>query len=117
MTATTTPTLVRVDDREGEGRCDACEREGLRWVCVLSDGTEVGTECAKAALGYKPTPKAYAWVADYAPVSEYREGNGASAVTWTLYAAKTGNATRATRDGVLVMVGGAMATWQQRGWL
>lgn len=120
MTATAKtakPTLVRVEDREGEGRCGACEREGLRWVCVLSDGTEVGTECAKVALGWKPTPKSYTWTADYTPVAEHTECAGTSSeVVWVLWQHKSGTATRMTRGGALDTVGGARGVWTQRGW-
>ena len=105
--------LVRVDDREGNGRCGACQREGLRWICVLSDGTEVGTECAKAALGYKPTPKTYAWVSDYTAVAERTEGSA----VWTLWQAKNNSTTRETLNGNLRSIGGCRQAWERNGWL
>lgn len=115
----TTLSLVRVEDREGEGVCQACDRDWLRWVCILSDGTEVGTECAKSLLGYKPTPKSYAWVSEFVPVAEHRDGivmGGAPAV-WVLWQHKTGSATRETLNGSLQAVGGVLQAWERRGWL
>lgn len=63
MTAKLHIELIR--DCEGAGRCGACQREGLRWVAQLSDGSHVGLECAKKVLGFRPAPKAYNWIADY----------------------------------------------------
>lgn len=63
--------ITKVEDHEGMGRCGHCEREGLRWIVVLSDGTSVGTECAKRVLGYTLKPASYTWMTGYAPIAEY----------------------------------------------
>jgi hypothetical protein len=53
---------VKVEDHEGHGICRQCDRENLRWIVTLSDGSTVGTECARTVLGYKPAPASYRWV-------------------------------------------------------
>lgn len=105
--------LVKIEDHEGDGTCAACGREGLRWIAVLSDGTQVGTECAKAVLGYRPTPKSYAWVADYTPVAEFTEYGE----TFVMWQHKRSAQTAETRNGVLSSVGGVRAEWTRRGWV
>ncbi|ADA84007.1 hypothetical protein SCOOT17C_79 [Mycobacterium phage Scoot17C] len=50
--------LVKVEDHEGTGECPACGRTGLRWICVMNDGSRAGVECAKKLLGYRPAPQA-----------------------------------------------------------
>jgi hypothetical protein len=108
---TTRPTITRYEDHEGDGTCGACGREGLRWIARLSDGSGIGTECAKAVLGYTVARKDYAWTTDFAPVAtvvEYGE-------TLVLWQSKSGSQTRETRDGRLVKVGGARKEWQQEG--
>lgn len=119
MRATARVTLVRVEDREGAGTCLVCGREGLRWVCVLSDGSQVGTECAKPVLGWKPTPQQYKWTPDYRPVAEHDDGELPSGgrCIYVLWQHKTGSTTRETRNGRLTAVGGARDDWQRRGWL
>jgi hypothetical protein len=106
-------TLAKIEDREGDGTCSACDREGLRWVAILSDGTGVGLECAKKILGFKPAPGSYAWVADFRPSAEHRD----HAVIYVLWQHKRGNATRETRNGHLTEIGGVRNTWIRRGWL
>ena len=113
MTTTSTPHLVKVEDHEGTGTCGACDREGLRWVCILSDGSRIGTECAKKLMGWKMAPKAYNWVADFEPVAEFVE-YGATYVLWQY---KRGAQTRETRNGHLVAVGGRREEWKRMGWL
>lgn len=105
--------LVKIEDHEGDGRCGACGREGLRWIAVLSDGTQVGTECAKAVLGYRPTARDYSWVVDYTAVAEHVEYG----VTYIMWQHKRGARTVATRNGVLDTVGGVRAEWTRRGWV
>lgn len=112
MSETAQVTLHKMEDHEGFGICAACGREGLRWIARLSDGSGVGTECAKAALGFKPAPKSYNWVADYRPVAEHTDA-GAHLILWQH---KTGTATRETTDGYLTAVGGVRAAWTARGW-
>lgn len=112
-TADHTVTLARVEDREGEGTCAACGREGLRWIAILSDGTGVGLECAKRVLGFRPAPASYNWIADFTAVAEHHD----YAVVYVLWQHKRGNATRETRNGALTQVGGVRAEWARRGWL
>jgi hypothetical protein len=109
---TATVTLVKVEDHEGNGECSECGRTGLRWIATLSDGTTVGVECAKKVMGWKPAPKTYAWTADFAATAEHIEC-GETFILWT---AKTGNATRETRNGNLTAVGGVRQAWTARGW-
>ena len=71
--STATVTLVKIEDHEGNGECRECGRTGLRWIATLSDGTHVGTECAKQILGWKPTPKTYTWVADFTAIAKVVE--------------------------------------------
>ena len=105
-------TLVMIEDAEFEGTCGECGRNGLRWLARLSDGTAVGTECAKAILGYKPAPKMYAWVPDYRPVATHVDYG----VTYVLWRHKSGTATRETRNGHLSAVGAVPREWERRGW-
>jgi hypothetical protein len=105
-------TISKIEDHEGNGRCSACDREGLRWICTLSDSTTVGTECAKKLVGYKPAPKQYQWVADFAPGAEHNDHG----VVYVMWQHKSGNATRETRNGHLSTVGGVGADWDRLGW-
>lgn len=106
MQTTKAPTLVKIEDHEGDGTCGACGREGLRWVATLSDDSTVGMECAKAVMGFKPAPKDYKWTADYRPVAKHVTGYGAAVVLWEH---KIGGPSRLTVDGRLTVVGGAQA--------
>lgn len=103
---------IKIEDHEGNGICTACGREGLRWIVTLSDGTQVGTECTKKILGYKPQSKHYNWIADFEIIAEHNE-RGTYFVMWQQ---KNGRETRETRDGSLVSVGGIRKDWTQRGW-
>jgi hypothetical protein len=115
---TQTVHMVKIEDHEGEGRCGACQREGLRWIVTMSDGSQVGTECAKRVMGYKPAPKSYAWVADYQPVAEHTECPASKyAATYVLWQHKAGTKTIETRNGVLQAVGGVRQAWERKGWL
>jgi hypothetical protein len=114
MTTTTRPRLVKIEDHEGYGICHECRREGLRWVAVLSDGTQVGTECAKRVLGFKLAPKDYNWAADFTPVAEYVDC-GDMFVLWQHKQRPTLD--RSTLNGRLFAVNGVRAEWQRRGWL
>ena len=63
MTSYTAPAaadlhVVRYEDAEGDGRCGHCDREGLRWLAHLSDGTAVGTGCMRKVLGIPNAPAA-----------------------------------------------------------
>jgi len=44
-------TITKIEDREGQGICQHCSREGLRWIVILSDGSSVGLDCAKELTG------------------------------------------------------------------
>lgn len=95
---------VRVEfihDREGDGFCGACQREGLRWVVQLSDGSMVGLECAKAVLGFRPAPKAYKWVEDFRLVGTV--SNPYETLGW--WERKDGKAGAVTVNGVLKVTG------------
>jgi hypothetical protein len=111
--STATPTLVKVEDHEGDGHCGHCAREGLRWICILSDGSAVGVECAKKVMGFKPAPKSYAWVSEFEAVAEHTE----CGQVFVLWQHKSSSQTRYTREGVLVSVGGARQEWEHRGWV
>ncbi|AER49192.1 hypothetical protein SEA_KATNISS_80 [Mycobacterium phage Katniss] len=105
--------LVKVEDHEGTGECPSCGRTGLRWICVMNDGSRAGVECAKKLLGYRPAPKHYNWVPEFTAVAEYVEAGQ----TFVLWQHNTSGQTRETRNGILVAVGGARAAWQRRGWI
>ena len=111
--AETRPTIAKIEDREFDGTCGACGREGLRWIAVLSDGSALGLECAKRVIGYKPAPTAYAWIGDFRVVAEHVEHG----VTYVLWQSRRGAGTRETQNGVLMSVGGARAEWTAKGWL
>lgn len=115
MTATKTARLhiVKIEDHEGDGTCTVCGREGLRWIVTLSDGTQVGTECTKRALGYAITPAKHKWTTAFRPVAEHTDCGS----TYVLWEARTGNGTRETRDGHLTVVGGVRQAWAGRGWI
>lgn len=118
MTTTKTPTLAYVMDAEGAGECGACDRTGLRWIAVLSDGSHVGLECAKKVMGFRPAPKAYNWIPEFEIVATKVECAGTSSeCTWALWQHKTGPQTRETRNGSLATVGGARGDWERRGWV
>lgn len=105
--------IAKIEDREHEGLCSSCGREGLRWIATLNDGTQLGLECAKKVLGYRPAPNKYQWVEHFTAVAEHTE----SGYVWVLWAAKKGHETRETRNGHLMAVGGCRRDWQTRGWL
>lgn len=105
MTNTTAAklTIEVIRDCEGEGRCGACDREGLRWVAQLSDGSNVGLECAKRVLGFKPAPKSYNWQADYTLKGTLSKG----AEFFGVWIHTNGRAAAITRNGVMVCNGPA----------
>jgi hypothetical protein len=70
MDTTRRPTLVKVEDHEGDGICQLCSRSGLRWLVALSDGSRLGLECAKKTMGWNLTRNDYTWVPDYRAVAE-----------------------------------------------
>lgn len=96
-------TIEIIRDCEGDGRCGACGREGLRWVAQLSDGSNVGLECAKRVLGFKPAPKSYNWQAAFT-LTETRRTYGAF---WGLWVSESGKAAAVTLNGNLQCSGGA----------
>lgn len=111
--APSTVKIAKVEDHEGFGRCQECDREGLRWVITLSDGRQVGSECAKQALGFRIRPSEHSWVTGFDAVAEHVE-YGETRVLWQ---SKTGAQSRETRSGLLVRVGGARREWESQGWL
>lgn len=120
MTQTTTAhlTITRIEDREGEGDCSHCQRTGLRWIVILSDGTAVGVECAKKVLGYKPAPKSYQWVQHFTvEATKVERWPNGEETHWAMWTRKDGRETRETSNGVLVTVGGVRADWTRKGWL
>lgn len=69
---TTQTTITKFEDHEGYGLCTACGREGLRWIAVLSDGSAVGSECAKRKTGVPmPAPSKLAWLKGKRVVAEH----------------------------------------------
>ncbi len=105
--------ITVIENFEGDGTCSACKREGLVWVATLSDGSQVGLECAKKVLGFKPTPNTYSWITNYKLEATHVEYG----TTYGLWVSKTGNATRETQDGTLISVGGVRADWASKGWI
>jgi hypothetical protein len=105
-------TLAKIEDREGDGTCSSCNRQGLRWIAVLSDGTAVGLECANKILGFRPARTAYSWAEHFTAVAEHTE----SGSVYVLWQRKGGRETRETRNGILESVGGARRDWISRGW-
>ncbi len=114
MNATPKPTVSHIEDHEGTGECSACPRTGLRWIVVLSDGTKVGTECAKKITGtaVAATPKSHGWIHLFEVAATHVEHG----VTYALWKRIGGTATRETRNGHLTAVGGVEADWIRRGW-
>jgi hypothetical protein len=105
---TTKLSIDKIEDREGDGTCRHCDREGLRWIFVLSDGTEIGSGCARKVLGFAPAPKAFAWVSKFEAV--------ATANGYTLYQSKThGDAVMAIAQGANLVVNGPGA-WVTSRW-
>jgi hypothetical protein len=105
--------VVKVEDHEGTGECGACPRTGLRWIVVLSDGSRIGTECAKRVLGIPVSPRNHRWVEHFDVIAEFTDGRE----SWVLYRRKGGVQTRDTRNGALMGIGGCEADWKRRGWL
>ena len=110
---TNTLTITKIEDHEGNGHCGHCDRDNLRWICTLTDGTQVGTECAKKILGWKPSPKNYQWISDFQIVAEHIEAD----TTFVMWQQKDGRETRETRNGGLVSIGGIRSDWTKRGWI
>lgn len=93
------PTIIKVLDREDNGRCQECARENIRWVAVLSDGSTVGSECAKKITGQVFIPANYSWVTGATEVAATVDCD----TTWVMW-------TRGTRaylaaNGILKSVG------------
>ena len=103
MTNTESLKVVKVEDHEGDGECRACGRTGLRWIVTLSDGSQIGTECAKKILGIKVTPKAHEWTSAFVAVAQ-KTYFQYEVVLWQSKA--TGKAGRITFNGNLQAVGG-----------
>ena len=78
---TTKLSITKVLDREGEGCCQECGRTNVRWIAVLSDGSTVGSECAKKITGQAFSPAKYAPLAG---ATEIASGLDCGA-TWTLF--------------------------------
>jgi hypothetical protein len=78
----TTATVSHLIDAEGSGTCQECQRDGLRWIVVLTDGAHLGMECTKRVLGYAVPRKAVQPLAGLT-VTETAVRHGE---TWTLYA-------------------------------
>lgn len=83
MTTTAAITVWKIEDHEGDGVCQECGKEGLRWVTFLSDGSRVGGECAKRIMGWKPTAKSHSWVTGLHAVAEGRVSPTQHAVLWS----------------------------------
>lgn len=102
---TDTPALSHYEDHEGDGTCSRCQREGIRWIAVLTDGTRVGGECAKKVLGHNiPSAKRLNWLAKFRP-AEMWTFCGKSYVRWVHVNPEVAQ-DRLTIDGVLWQVGG-----------
>ena len=99
MTNTETLTVHKVEDYEGDGECGHCDRKGLRWIVTLSDGSKVGSQCAKKLMGWKATPKNFNWTARFNVVEEKTMNHG----HYVLWQGKTG------KGGVLMINGHATA--------
>jgi hypothetical protein len=110
MNTTSKLHITKVEDHEGFGRCGQCERENLRWVVVLSDGTRVGTECAKRACGIVVKAATYQWMTEYEPVAEYAD----KFETAVVYQHRTSDRTRLVVNGYLQVNGGGMAEFARR---
>lgn len=108
------PRLIRIEDHEGSGSCSACQREGLRWIAVLTDGSRVGLECMKRITGRsKPQPVHYEWLGGFELVAEYDDYGH----HFALWQSKSSSATRTTQNGSLVAIGCQREAWAARGWL
>lgn len=95
--------ITKIEDHEGFGRCSECGRENLRWIVVLSDGTRVGTECAKKVCGIAVNTRKLGWLASCTEIDEY----STKWETFTLYAHKTiEGRTLLAINGVLYNLGG-----------
>ena len=109
---TSTATIAKITDHEGHGHCTACQRENLRWIATLTDGTAVGLECAKKAIGHRPAPATYKWVSDFHPIAEHHQPGHA----YILWQRTGGTETRITHNARLTDIGGGVQTWTSRGW-
>lgn len=101
--------IAKVEDHEGFGRCGHCDREGLRWIIRLSDGSGVGTECAKRVLGFAPSPKSYNWVAGCEVVAEHSD----KWETATVYRNAKGRTILAV-NGHAVVIGAGLVEFNRR---
>ena len=101
--------VTKIEDHEGFGRCGHCDRENLRWIVVLSDGTRVGTECAKRVLGINVKPNDYTWLTDYDLVAEHVTAHE----TFALYQLRGGTRTRLAINGHLAVNGNGRAYFER----
>lgn len=104
------------DHQDRDGVCGHCQRENLRWIMVLSDGTKVGSSCMKKVLGWSVPTKKIDWVVGKTLVATKVFTSGGETVTYTLWTTEGGRTSEA-RNGYLNSVGGARADWERRGWL
>ena len=95
--------IAKIEDHEGHGFCGTCQRDNLRWIVTLADGTQCGTECAKKVLGYTVSPKNYTWMTGYVAVAEYTD----ACETAVLYRRADGRTVLVSNGCPQVMGGGA----------
>ena len=100
--------ITAIEDHEDSGRCQTCGREGLRWICRLSDGTGVGLECSKKVLGFVPKPTNYNWMTGYKPIAQHAD----KWQTFTLYQNDKGR-TVMTENGRPIAVGNGRAHYER----
>lgn len=101
--------VLTVEDHEGTGRCGHCGREGLRWVATMTDGSAVGVNCARKAMGMKISTAGLSWTAKFEVIATHGDR--------ALWRHIGGVQTRTTQGGVLMAVGGQREEWEAMGWL
>jgi hypothetical protein len=108
--------LVRIEDRSGTGTCGCCGREGLRWVYFLTDGTFVGSECAKKIMGHAIEPRSHARLTDFHVIAEHQNKFG---VTYLLWEHNLGGYYSETIDGKVKRHGSdeLRKSWTKIGWV
>lgn len=112
-----TITLARIEDHEGAGTCGYCGREDLRWIYCLTDGSLVGSECAKKIIGHTIDPRSHARLIDFHVIGEWQNRFGVIYLLWQHDTA--GSVYSETIDGKVKHHnnGDLLKLWVRDGWM
>jgi hypothetical protein len=110
-----TATVIRVEDHEGTGTCGHCGREGLRWIAVMSDGSMIGTSCAKKLMGFNVTAKTVTDLKGFVVTAEWRNRFNDLYVLW--YSTERDTYAETLANGKVRFGQVVAKQWQSDGWI